>query len=73
MNTFFYIIEIVVSTLLIILIVLQAQGTGIGRSFGGGGEFYRSKRGIEQVLFRLTIFLIIVFALNSIITVIITR
>lgn len=69
----FYFTQIIISILLVILIVLQAQGTGIGRTFGGGGEFYRSKRGIEKILFRLTIFIIVLFALNSIITVIITK
>ncbi|MBI1919058.1 preprotein translocase subunit SecG [Candidatus Microgenomates bacterium] len=73
METIFYISEILIAALLILLIVLQAQGSGIGGTFGGGGEFYRSKRGIEKVLFRLTILLVVLFALNSIITVIITR
>lgn len=70
---FFYLLEILLSILLIILILLQAQGTGIGKTFGGGGEFYRSKRGIEKILFKITIILIVIFALNSIITVIITK
>lgn len=70
---FFYLLEILLSALLIILILLQAQGTGIGRTFGGGGEFYRSKRGIEKILFKATLILIVIFALNSIITVIITK
>lgn len=70
---FFYLLEILLSAMLIILILLQAQGTGIGRTFGGGGEFYRSKRGIEKILFKATLILIVIFALNSIITVIITK
>lgn len=70
---FFYILEIILSALLVILITLQAQGTGIGNTFGGGGEFFRSRRGIEKVLFRATVVLTVLFALNSIITVIITK
>lgn len=70
---FFYLLEIILAVLLIILITLQSQGTGLGNTFGGGGEFYRSKRGIEKILFRLTLVVIVLFALNSIITVIITR
>lgn len=70
---FFYLLEILLSILVIILILLQSQGTGIGKTFGGGGEFYRSKRGIEKILFKITIILIVIFALNSIITVIITK
>lgn len=69
----FYITQIVLSGLLVLLIILQVQGTGIGRTFGGGGEFYRSKRGIEKVLFRITILITLLFALNAIITIILTK
>lgn len=69
----FYITQVILSATIILLVILQAQGTGIGRTFGGGGEFYRSKRGIEKTLFRLTIILITLFAINSIITTIITK
>lgn len=69
----FYILEILLSVLLVACIILQAQGTGIGRTFGGGGEFYRSKRGIEKVLFRFTIILVVLFAFNSVITVLISK
>lgn len=69
----FYITQVILSAAVIGLIILQAQGTGIGRTFGAGGEFYRSKRGIEKTLFRLTIILIALFAINSIITTIITK
>lgn len=47
-------------------ILLQAKGTGLGRAWGGGGEFYRSKRGVEKVLFRLTIALAVLFFIISI-------
>jgi preprotein translocase subunit SecG len=56
-----YIIQIAISLLLMTAILLQAKGTGLGRTFGGVGEFYHSKRGIEKMLFKLTIILAIIF------------
>ncbi len=55
------ILQIIASLALIVVILLQAQGTGLGGLFGGGGEEYRSKRGIEKILFYLTIILSVVF------------
>jgi preprotein translocase subunit SecG len=61
------IIQIVVSVLLIISILLQVRGSGLGNLFGNiGGEFYRSRRGIEKLLFRGTIILAILFVANCI-------
>ncbi|KXK25860.1 MAG: preprotein translocase subunit SecG [candidate division WS6 bacterium OLB20] len=54
--------EIIISVALIIVILLQQQGSGLGTMFGGaGGESYRSKRGAEAVLFNLTIVLVTLF------------
>lgn len=61
------VIQIVLSTLLIISILLQVRGSGLGTVFGGGGgEFYRSKRGMEKFLYRSTIILAILFVANCI-------
>ena len=48
-------------------ILLQARGTGLSGTFGGESTAYRSRRGIERTLFRLTILLVIVFVLISIV------
>lgn len=55
------IIQIVVAALLIVVILLQNRGTGLSGVFGGSGAVYRTKRGIEQTLFTLTIILSILF------------
>lgn len=60
------IIQILVSVLLVAVIVVQAKGTGLGSLFGGSGEFYRSKRGVERILFIATIILAALFLLTSI-------
>ena len=65
MKTAILIIQLGVSILLSVLILLQSQGTGLGSTFGGGGEFYRSKRGLEKVLFRFTILCAATFLITS--------
>lgn len=45
--------------LLIIVVLVQNQGSGLGDAFGGGTatNTYRSKRGLERGLFVMTIVL----------------
>lgn len=53
--------SIVIAVLLIAVILLQRQGSGLSASFGGTGEVYRSKRSIEKMLIWLTIILTSLF------------
>ncbi len=46
-------------------ILLQARGTGLSSTFGGESTAYRSRRGLERTLFRLTIVFIVFFVLIS--------
>jgi len=56
--------EAAVALGIVISVVLQARSGGLGAVFGGGGgEAYRSKRGIEAVLYNATIVLGIIFTL----------
>lgn len=59
------IVEVLVAVLLIGSILLQVKGTGLGASFGGGGEFYQSKRGVEKIVLYSTIALSALFATIS--------
>ncbi|HSX40082.1 MAG TPA: preprotein translocase subunit SecG, partial [Candidatus Saccharimonadales bacterium] len=61
------ILQIIVAACLIGVILLQMQGSGLGSSFGGGGEFYRSKQSIEKMLVYVTIALTVVFGGLSIV------
>jgi protein translocase SecG subunit len=61
------ILEIISAAILIILVLLQMQGSGLSSSFGGTGEFYRSKRSVEKLLMYATVVDAIVFAVFSII------
>lgn len=57
----FQIAQIIIAILLILVILFQNRGTGLSGIFGGGGDVYRTKRGIEKILFKATIVLAILF------------
>jgi protein translocase SecG subunit len=57
--------QIVVCSLLIVSILLQNRAEGLGKMFGGGGEVFRTKRGLEKFLYYFTIFLIVVLVVMS--------
>jgi len=64
---FLTILEIIVTILLIGTILLQAQGSGLSNTFGGGGQVYRSKQNIEKILTVATIILATIFAILSLV------
>lgn len=65
MHTIITIIQIIVSLLLIIGIILQQRGGGLSAVFGGDGSVYRTRRGIEKVIFIATIVLAVLFFLTA--------
>lgn len=67
MKSILLIVQIVISLLLITSILLQATGTGLGSTWGGGGESYRSKRGVERILLYSTVVLVVLFLVLAII------
>ena len=65
MPTYFLVAQILISIALIATVIFQLRGGGIGGIFGQADSVYRTRRGIESTLFRLTIILIaalVVFA-----------
>ena len=67
MNTYLSIAQIVLSVALILSIMLQVKGGGMGGIFGQADSVYRTKRGIERTLFQLTIVLAVIFIIISIV------
>ncbi len=55
------IILIIVAILLIISILLQQRGSGLGAAFGGEGNVYLVKRGAEKIIFYASIILSLLF------------
>ncbi|MFN8638411.1 MAG: preprotein translocase subunit SecG [Dehalococcoidia bacterium] len=52
---------ILVSTMLTLVVLLQAKGTGFGAALGGQDAGFRTKRGVQRTLHNITIVLAAVF------------
>lgn len=61
--------QVVISVAVVAAILLQARGTGLSATFGGESTAYRSRRGLERTLFRLTIVLATAFVVLSLVSV----
>lgn len=72
METAFQIASIVMSVALIVLIMLQVKGGGLGSLLGGdaGGGIARTRRGLEKTLFQITIGLAFTFLVICILSVV---
>lgn len=55
------IIQLAISVALIAAILLQQKGAGLGSAFGGSSHIYSAKRGLDKILYQLTIILSILF------------
>ena len=62
------IIQIILSVLLITVILLQKSSSGLGAAFGGGGAIQTTKRGVDKLLFNVTIVVSVLFFLVAIIS-----
>lgn len=61
MKTILPITQIIISVLLVAAVLLQQRGTGLSATFGGEGNVYRTKRGLEKLIFIATIVLAVLF------------
>jgi len=68
MKNILLIVNIVVAISITGLILLQGKGAGLGSAWGGGGEMFQTRRGIEKVTLRITVALIVVFFVLSVIS-----
>ena len=67
MEIYLNVVQIVLAIALILAILLQVRGGGLGGIFGQTDTVYRTKRGVEKTLFQLTIILVVLFVIVSII------
>lgn len=58
-------VQIAVCILVVISVLLQNRAEGLGKMFGGGGEVFRTKRGLEKFLYYFTIFLSVLLVVIS--------
>ena len=65
MQTPLLLAQMILAVALMASILLQQRGTGLGGAFGGEVTAYRSRRGIERTLFRMTVVLAVLFVAFS--------
>ena len=61
MKEYLPVAQIIVSSVLIILVLLQQRGSALGSLFGGEGGFYTTRRGVQKKLFWFTCILAVIF------------
>ncbi len=66
MSFYFSAAIIVIAIGLILSILFQVKGGGLGGIFGQADTVYRTRRGVEKTLFQLTIVLAVLFVVVSI-------
>jgi preprotein translocase subunit SecG len=55
------VIQLILAILLIASILLQNRGTGLSATFGGSGGVHMARRGVDRMLYWVTIFLAVAF------------
>lgn len=68
MHLFLNITQIVLAVALILVIMLQVRGGGLGGIFGQQDAVYRTRRGLEKTFFQLTILLVVAFIVVAIVS-----
>ena len=68
MQTYLNIAQIVLAVALIVVILFQVRGGGLGGIFGQQSSVYRTRRGVEKILFRMTIVFVSAFLVLSVLT-----
>ena len=58
-------LQIIASVLLVVLVLIQSKGKGLSSTVGASVGFYRSRRGLEQIIFIVTILVSVFLVANS--------
>ena len=69
-------IQIIISVALVLSILLQAKGSGLGNLFGGSDATFgltKTRRGLEKTMFQITIILGAIFLINALLLVLVQR
>ncbi len=66
MRNILSIVQIILSVILLILILLQQKGGGLGIGFGSETMVFSTRRGLEKIIYYLTIIFIIAIIVLSI-------
>jgi preprotein translocase subunit SecG len=58
--------NVVLCVLIVLFILIQGRGAGLGSAWGGGGETFQTRRGVEVIIMRLTVVFIALFFIVSV-------
>jgi len=73
-TTYFDIALIIISVTLIVSVILQNKGVGLGGLTGNdSGGVFSARRGIEKTLFWITIILSIIFVILTLVTIVVSK
>jgi protein translocase SecG subunit len=61
MQDILLILSVILSVIIVSLILIQNKGAGLGGAWGGGGEMFQTRRGIEKITLNLTVIFIVIF------------
>jgi preprotein translocase subunit SecG len=67
-QTYFNVAQLIVAVVLIVVILLQVRGGGLGGIFAQPDSTFRTRRGVEKALFQFTIALVVLFVALSILS-----
>lgn len=67
------IVQIILCVAVIVFILLQARGAGLGSAFGGSsaGSVFKTRRGVERLVFNMTIVFVVLFAVISVLSIVV--
>jgi len=70
MSNIFQIITIASAVLMTVLILLQTRGASLGAGFGGSGELFTARRGVDKSMYQVTIVLAVLFVASLVLGII---
>lgn len=65
----FSIISIVSASLMTLLILLQTRGASLGAGFGGSGELFTARRGVDKTMHQVTVILAVLFVSSLVLSI----
>lgn len=72
LNVFLGIAQLLLAVALIAVVLLQSKGEELGGVFGGAQSVYQTRRGVDKMLFTVTVFLSIAFFVLCVVNVVLS-
>ena len=64
LGSFFQTTTMVSAVVMVLLILLQQRGASLGAGFGGSGELYTTRRGLDKSMFNVTVVAALIFVFS---------